>query len=61
MTTRTRKHQAAIHQRVGTDFEDGLDPRELSGLEDNWLDRLRLERARRRSFDDYEYIQQVAG
>lgn len=61
MTMKTRKHRAAVHQRLGTDFEEGLDPRELSDFEEDWLDKLRFERSRSTRLDLCDYVQQLAG
>jgi hypothetical protein len=57
MTTRQHAYRTAAHSGTSRDFDAVLDPIELSDLEDEWLDKLRIDHARRAALDIYDYVE----
>ena len=54
MTTRSHASLAAAHSG---ELDAVLDPIEPSDLEDEWLDKLRVDHARRAALDLYDYVE----
>jgi len=63
MTTRKHRTSRSVSARSRKTLDDVLDPQELASIvevEERWIERLRMDRAHRTSFDFFDHVEQLA-